>query len=100
MDQGELSKLMKLHLEVILRLVRKMIEFGWSSNSLRILAFISTFTIIEYAAAFASGYLIFNSRDPVFGAELLEHAIDAYEFALNFRGIYSESVPDAAEFYK
>ncbi|XP_037029930.1 endoglucanase A-like [Bradysia coprophila] len=53
----------------------------------------------EYAAAFASGYLIFNSRDATFGAALLQHAIDAYEFAFNFRGIYSESVPEAAEFY-
>lgn len=61
---------------------------------------IITFAIIEYAAAFASGYLIFNSRDAAFGAELLEHAIDAYEFAFNHRGIYSESVPEAADFYK
>lgn len=57
-------------------------------------------TNIEFAAAFASGYLIFKDRDPEFASELLQHAVDAFEFAYNFRGRYSDSVPEAADFYK
>lgn len=54
----------------------------------------------EYAAAFASGYLVFKERDPAFAATMLQHARQAYNFAYTYRGKYSDSVPEAADFYK
>lgn len=53
----------------------------------------------ETAAAMAAASLVFQAEDPSYSAELLVHAIQLYEFADNHRGVYSDSITDAAGFY-
>ncbi|GFR83741.1 endoglucanase [Elysia marginata] len=54
----------------------------------------------ETSAAMAAGYLAFKDVDPIYAKILLTHAQTLFEFAENFRGVYSDSIPNAAEFYK
>ncbi|XP_062574049.1 endoglucanase E-4-like [Saccostrea cucullata] len=54
----------------------------------------------EYAAAMAAGYLAFKDKDPTFAAKLLQHAKQINEFAVTYKGKYSDSVMAAAEFYR
>ncbi|XP_069111328.1 endoglucanase E-4-like [Argopecten irradians] len=54
----------------------------------------------EYAAAMAAGYLVFKDKDPTFAAQLLSTAEEIYQFAVTYQAIYSDSVPQAADFYK
>jgi endoglucanase len=54
----------------------------------------------ESAAALASASLLFADSDPEYSAELLEHAEQLFRFADTYRGIYSDSIKDAAIFYK
>jgi endoglucanase len=54
----------------------------------------------ESAAALASASILFQESDPVYSATLLEHARQLFDFADTYRGIYSDSIPDAAKFYK
>lgn len=53
----------------------------------------------EAAAALASASLVFRSTDPAYAANLLAHAEQLYRFADSYRGKYSESIPDAANYY-
>ena len=53
----------------------------------------------EVAAAFASASLLFAESDEDYSTALLEHAIEMYDFADNYRGKYSDSISDAASFY-
>nr|XP_011421782.2 endoglucanase E-4 [Crassostrea gigas] len=54
----------------------------------------------EYAAAMAAGYLAFKDKDPAFATKLLEHAKQINDFAVAYKGKYSDSVTAAAEFYR
>lgn len=54
----------------------------------------------ETAAAMAATSLVFQADDPAYSAELLAHAIQLYDFADDHRGVYSDSITDAAGFYK
>lgn len=54
----------------------------------------------ETAAALASCSILFRSTDPQYADELLENARAVYEFGDTYRGIYSESITDAAAFYR
>ncbi len=54
----------------------------------------------ETAAALASASIIFKDSDPTYSAILIKHAKQIYEFADNFRGVYSTSMPQASAFYK
>ncbi len=54
----------------------------------------------ETAAALAATSILFADSDPNYSSELITHAKQLYEFADKHRGIYSESIPDAANFYK
>ena len=54
----------------------------------------------ETAAAFASASILFRDVNKDYSDVLLRHAMDLYDFAYNFRGKYSDSIEDAAEFYK
>jgi hypothetical protein len=38
--------------------------------------------------------------DPAFSTKLLTHAKELYEFAKKYKGIYSESVNEAAAYYR
>ncbi|KAK7093279.1 hypothetical protein V1264_007060 [Littorina saxatilis] len=54
---------------------------------------------METAAAFAAGAMVFNETDSVFANNLLAHAKTLWQFALDHRGKYSDSVPAAKAFY-
>ena len=54
----------------------------------------------ETAAALAACAIVLASDDPAEAAELLEHAEALYAFADEHRGVYSDSIPDAAGFYQ
>ncbi|GAA3620701.1 glycoside hydrolase family 9 protein [Flavivirga jejuensis] len=54
----------------------------------------------ETAAALAATSILFQDSDPTYSATLLTHAIQLYDFADTYRGIYSESITDAAGFYR
>ena len=44
--------------------------------------------------------LISSSADPIYAGNLLTHAQSLFEFAEKFRGLYSDSIPNVAEFYQ
>ena len=54
----------------------------------------------ETAAALASASVLFKDTDPDYSNLLLQHARDLFNFADTYRGIYSNSIPDAAKFYR
>ena len=53
----------------------------------------------ETAAALAAASLVFRLSDGNYANTLLEHARQLYNFANENRGKYSDSIPNAAEFY-
>ena len=54
----------------------------------------------ETAAALAAASIAFRSTDIGYSMRLLEHAAELYEFADKYRGVYSDSIPNAASFYR
>ncbi|XP_046572617.1 endoglucanase E-4-like isoform X1 [Haliotis rubra] len=54
----------------------------------------------ETAAAFAMGSVVFKDKDPAFSAKLLSAAKTLYDFAKKYQGIYSNSVNQAAGYYR
>ena len=54
----------------------------------------------ETAAAMASTAILFKDTDPAYADELIGHARDLFDFADNHRGAYSDSITNAASFYK
>ena len=54
----------------------------------------------ESAAALASTAMLFQTDQPAYAAQLLDHAAALYAFADAHRGKYSDSIPQAAAFYK
>ena len=54
----------------------------------------------ETAAALAAASIAFASTDPDYSALLLTHARELFSFADSYRGSYSDSVTEAANFYK
>ena len=55
---------------------------------------------IGTAAAMAAASIVFQNDDPSYAAELRQHAEQLYSFADNYRGVYSESITDAAGYYR
>ncbi|GAM19927.1 hypothetical protein SAMD00019534_031020, partial [Acytostelium subglobosum LB1] len=55
---------------------------------------------MESAAALAICSMIFESRDPAYAAKCLQHSEELWSFGDNYRGVYSDSIPDAQNFYK
>ncbi len=53
----------------------------------------------EAAAALASASIVFRPTDSAYADLLLENAVQLYNFADTYRGKYSDSIPDAANFY-
>jgi len=53
----------------------------------------------ETAASLASASLLFSDTDPSYSDLLLDHAKELFTFADTYRGIYSQSIPDASKFY-
>ncbi|XP_045162475.2 endoglucanase E-4-like [Mercenaria mercenaria] len=54
----------------------------------------------ETAAAMAAGYLVFKHINATYANILLTHAKQLYEFATQFKGKYSDSVNQAAAYYR
>lgn len=54
----------------------------------------------EFAAALSTCYLVFKDIDRSFANDCLQHARDVYDFANEFRGVYSDSSPQVQDFYK
>ena len=54
----------------------------------------------ETAAAMAAGSLAFRTSKLVYSQTLLKHAKELYEFAENNQGLHSNSIRNAAGFYK
>lgn len=54
----------------------------------------------ETAAALAASAMVLAGEDPTEAVTLIEHAEALYQFADTHRGIYSESIPNAASFYR
>jgi len=54
----------------------------------------------EGAAQMAASSLVFKADDPAYAATLLTHAKQLYSFADNYRGVYSNCITDAQNFYK
>jgi len=54
----------------------------------------------EAAAALAAASIAFRPTDAPYADVLLVHARQLYAFADTYRGTYSDSIPDAAAFYK
>ena len=48
----------------------------------------------------AAASIIFKDDDPSYAAKCLKHAEELYSFADKYRGVYSNSIPDAAIYYK
>ncbi len=53
----------------------------------------------EVSAALAAASLVFRHRDPDYAERLLAHAEELYDFADQYRGVYSSCVPEAAPYY-
>ncbi|MBW4543591.1 MAG: glycoside hydrolase family 9 protein [Symplocastrum torsivum CPER-KK1] len=53
----------------------------------------------EAAAALAAASIVFRPTDTAYADLLLDHAVELYNFADTYRGKYSDSIPDAANFY-
>ena len=54
----------------------------------------------ESAASLASASVLFKDTDPAYSNLLVQHAKELFSFADTYRGIYSNSIPDAAKFYR
>eukprot|EP01133_Synstelium_polycarpum_P019839 gene19839-23762_t len=55
---------------------------------------------MEASAALSATSLVFKTRNPSYSATCLEHAKSLHRFGDTYRGVYSDSVPDAQAFYK
>ena len=54
----------------------------------------------ESAASLASASILFQDTDPAYSSLLVQHAKELFSFADTYRGLYSNSIPDAAKFYR
>ncbi len=53
----------------------------------------------EAAASLAAASIVFRATDSVYADTLLQNAVQLYNFADTYRGKYSDSIPDAANYY-
>ena len=54
----------------------------------------------EAAAALAASSIVFKEKDKAYSNILLQHAKGLYTFAKKYQGKYSDSIPDAAKYYR
>lgn len=52
------------------------------------------------SSAFAAAATVFKDTDSAYSAECLKRAREMFEFAVNYKGDYSQSIADAGKFYK
>ncbi|KAF2073965.1 hypothetical protein CYY_004710 [Polysphondylium violaceum] len=55
---------------------------------------------MESAAALSICFMILNETNPDYANNCMDHAKQLYSFGDNYRAVYSDSVPDAQNFYK
>ncbi|EFA84143.1 hypothetical protein PPL_03217 [Heterostelium album PN500] len=55
---------------------------------------------MEAAAALAAASIVFKTSDPTYSATCLEHARQLHSFGDNYRGTYSDNIPNVSQFYK
>lgn len=60
---------------------------------------IGTDLAANYASALAGASILFRDSNATYAAACLSTARQLYNFADKYRGIYSDSVPDAADNY-
>ena len=53
----------------------------------------------ETSAALSSAAVLLKPSDPDYADKLVTHAKKLFQFADEYRGIYSDSIPEAAEYY-
>ena len=53
----------------------------------------------EAAASLAAASIVFRATDSAYADTLLQNAVQLYNFADTYRGKYSDSIPDAANYY-
>lgn len=53
----------------------------------------------ETAAAFAAVSMALNKTNPEYASQLITHATQLFDFAVNHPGLYTKSIPAAAKFY-
>ena len=53
----------------------------------------------ETAAALAAAAVLIRPTDSSYADKLVSHAVKLFQFADQYRGIYSDSIPQAAEYY-
>ncbi|MEM1297609.1 MAG: glycoside hydrolase family 9 protein, partial [Verrucomicrobiota bacterium] len=56
--------------------------------------------VCETAASLAAASILFQNSNPTYAAELIEHAEALYAFGDSHRGLYSDSISNAAAFYR
>ncbi|KAJ8949207.1 hypothetical protein NQ318_021700 [Aromia moschata] len=54
----------------------------------------------EASAMFSSASVVFKSVNETYSKELLRHAVELYEFAKNYRGLYQDVIPGAKQYYE
>ncbi|KIZ05445.1 hypothetical protein MNEG_2515 [Monoraphidium neglectum] len=52
------------------------------------------------AGALGAASVAFADVDPAYSARLLAAALKAYQFAVKYRGLYHDAIPEAASFYR
>ncbi|EFA79401.1 putative glycoside hydrolase [Heterostelium album PN500] len=55
---------------------------------------------MEASAALSICYMIFKDINVTYAERCLQHAQDLWTFGDTYRGVYSDSIPDAQDFYK
>lgn len=53
----------------------------------------------ETASLFTAASILFRGVNDSYSSTLLDHAKSLYEFAINYRSKYSDSVPQATPYY-
>lgn len=54
----------------------------------------------EAAAALAAASLVFHHKNKTYSNELIKHAIELYDFATTYRGLYHDAIPGARAYYE
>lgn len=54
----------------------------------------------EVAAALAATSLVFKDKNATYSQEVLRHAVELYNFAVEYRGLYHEAIPGAKIYYE
>lgn len=54
----------------------------------------------EASASFSAASILFQEKNKTYSKELLQHAIELFEFASTYRGLYHDAIPGAKAYYE